>query len=360
MSMLKYLLVFGLFAVPAIAQQPLEQVMIDVFPQPIPCNGVSALAQNQIIYLENSYNGILPSTVYINRIITANDGVGPIDATTVGAIFTAVDPGRKWIAASGFPNFQKLEPQYIKSLGFLEMNLGGPRYHDQKIDPPIAYRAGDALVMAPYCSGGGNAALGGVLNGSLLVLGIQSTTGDIVDPPLTGLPYVYAQPYDSYSTNTAQGSARSIIPGPASPTSQFRVRVSGFCKLYPPNPNCNPQPISNITHLSACLQSGATSSCVPGSRVELTLGTKSGMLVGPGHAVWTDWTPLPNPDGANFLVTASMTTPDNNGNYSWPVKTVGGLGAWASATDSWNSDIMLGAVITQPTFTQVIDQVQVK
>ena len=204
----------------AVAQQE-EQVTLQIAVPPIPCaTGTSAFLQNKVLYLENFTDGILPDPLYITKNVIWFDGVGPVDSSTIGAITVAVDPGQKYIQAAGFPSAQRFEPQYLKPLGILELRNVGVRRFSEDYNPPVAYRSGDAVIIAPYCTGG---APGSVMTSLFLAVNYKATA-DIPNPPTSAPPHqLLVGHFDTVSSGNPASSVRSVVPGPVVAASKFRA-----------------------------------------------------------------------------------------------------------------------------------------
>lgn len=290
-----------------------------------------------VIYLED-IEPSLPAVIYLRRFVIWNQGAASsgYPAGLNGDITVAVDPDRKYTEESGFPVAEMRDPKYLKLLGVMELRPGAPCWTDRTFDCPVAYRRGrDCIVIAPECSDtGGQAAI-------FLAFGFEAA-GDIgVEAMPSGAADAFRMGLNSDCPSNGNICFRNLVPIKAGGT-EVRVRVRSFTSP------------SVVNHLSVGVQSsGSTTTATP---VELTFNSASGVSLGAHQSKWSDWVSLGTSAGQKLLVTASLF----NGNNAWAFRAANGAGAWNSASDSWNTAAMQGAVGYQLDRTHVIDRVQVR
>lgn len=339
-------IVFALLALLSVAHaQQIEQIQTVILHR-VPCivgtpAAVDGFATgNQEVFLENYVDTILPPVTYIVRSTIWVEGIDPIAPNTYGNLAYAVDPGRSYALSSAYPATQNITIQYLKTLGALQLFPRGSQFVEFKYDPPIAYRTGDALVIAPECIGGQT------LLGYLHVM-IQGTQDFISQPQPVSLLSVSL---DHPAAGQPGASVRSKTAPLSAPMTKIRARVHSAV---------NPDTPSNevLSRAEVCLQDGETSSCLT-PPTELKVNSRSGATLIPTQWVWTDWTTFSGEAGQVPLITCHFYSPGNTN--TWSLKTSGGLGAWATLSDSRGQKDLLGTVTAQSTWTQCVDRVQIQ
>lgn len=326
----------------AMAQQT-EQISINSWLYGIPCNydvvpgGVAT--GNQLMFLENYVDGILPNPAYITQVLFwAEAGANGVDATTTGNVGLALDPQQRYVNAANFPAAQLVLNHYTKPLNILELYLGGKRTQVFTFNPPIAYRPGDVIIVGPECKGGGTLNLMAVFN-------IQATADfDPANVPTTLLNV----PLTNYDVGGPPLSARILVPGPDSAVSKIRAHL-----FWPLASNS----LSTVSRISVCLQSATTPSSCSAAPVEMLCNRASGLTLFNSQDLWCDWTDLAIPAGQNALITVSRFGATNR---SWAYATSGGTWQWGSTGDSWNTVDMQGTIFSHPGWSAAVDKVQVR
>ena len=321
----------------------MEQVQVTSPPISFACDYPSSLAANQIYYLENRFpaNIKLPNPCRITRVFIWNETNEDYPSDMVGNISFAIDPGKEYIKASGFPETQTSGPLYLKTLGILEMRTGMDHEKVYEFNPPLAYRPyQDAIVVAPETFTTANYT-------AQIYLGIcfeaENDISSVTESIPVGATAVYQSTLDSLNANLANYSIRNLIPAISAGGTQVRVRVSAgsLCSV--------------VNHASVGIQSGATSGTTA-APVELKFGGNSGVTIAAYKSVWSDWVNLTTTQRQNLLATVSMFGSATN----WAYKTINADGNWNSQSDSWNTAAMQGTVTHQPTRSHIVDGVQVK
>lgn len=333
-----------LFFLLMIAPASAETVTIQIAIQRIPCDGGQDLAgANQIFYLENYVNGILPDEVSITGAMVWADGGGPI-VNSRGNIGFGVDPKSTYINTSGYPARQKTWPETIKTLVMWEIGPGGSRQAQGKFPGAIKYRKGDALIGGPECFPV-TGATGDPIDGMFLILFLE-TNGDWM--PLPAANWLLDQPLTEWAIGSPAYSARCLVAAPPVNATKIRVRI------YSLDLQENKQ--DKVSNMSVGIRSGATSNTVS-TPVELKFNGQSGYNLSPRQRQWSNWTPINIVAGQELLISMKMFA-DPNGN-AMTYRSSGGLGCWTTPSpDAWNSAVMPGPVTAQPGFMQKIDAVQ--
>ena len=331
----------------ACAQQ-LEQVQASIWFQ-IPCNGsLTASGGNQLMYLENYVDQLLPSPVYITSAIMWTE-MGPqlaLPAGIKGNITIGIDPGKQYVRDSGYPPNQFIMPQFTKSVGAWEMFPSGSIQSWRDFSPPIGYRTGDAFLIAPECTTPAGSPLL-TLNFSFNVR--FQNVGDLTSLPMPTVTYD-GYPNDSVSVGNTPASFRNTIP--AKNGTKIRVHASSGPFGKSGQPNFSP---SIASHVSVCIQSGTGPNCIA-APVELTFNATSGVSNGPGSRLWSDWTDFTASLGQSLLVIESFTAPGNANVIGY--RAIAPNGVWSSSVDGWNVAMMPGSPVFQANRTLGIDGVQ--
>jgi hypothetical protein len=351
----KFLLSFlllALFPLSCRAQQQ-EQIQFNAWFYGIPCPYVrppasqpanviadGRLAGQKTFFLENYVDGVLPDPVYIVQSGIWAESIFELDSTTVGQVGIAIDPQMQYINASNWPIGQFTLNHYTKTLGILEMYPNNKRLQMSTPTLPIAYHSGDALILAPECTGGGTV--------NIVALFMLQATSDFAAPA-----YAMNVPLTQADINGPPYSARILVAGPIAAASKIRAH---FFMPYSIGGAVNTQS-SILSHVSACLQSATTPSSCASAPVEMKCGAQSGIAVPPSFDIWCDWTNLPVPAGQNVLVTVSRFS---GATASWAYATSGALWEWGSTGDSWNTVDMQGTITPHQGWTVAVDKVQMR
>jgi hypothetical protein len=337
-----------------------ETIQINTWLYNIPCHLVSGggsspdgrTSGQQVLFLENYVNGLLPNPLRISRVKSWIEPVGnsgPIDATTIGNIGVMIDPQQYYTKKSTFPIGQLVTNNWTKELQALEMVLGGSRQKEGvTYAAPMMYRSGDIIAVAPECQGGGSVNL-------IYEFKVLSDTGDI-DPSV--IPSTWTQwpatpvqftPANTDVSNTPF-SARILVPGFA--TASTKIRPHLFWPIAP-----SPVP-STISHISVCLQDATTPSSCQAAPVEIKCNTQSGIYMFASFDIWCDWTNFSIPAGQNALITISRFA---GVNANWAYATSGFAFEWGATGDSWNTLALQGTVVgSHSGWTVAVDKVQVQ
>lgn len=349
---LQYLLAaISLLAASSVHAQQSEQTSINIYvPGGTPCvatggtntpstNGRST--GNNILFLENYTDKILPNPAYITGTMIWVDGVNPIPAATYGNLGFAIDPGMKWTTIAGFPDLQHRAIFGLKPIAHMQLLPQGQQFVKERIWPPMSYSTGDVMIVAPECESGATPlpVFETYLNINFLAPLIE--------------PRVLFKVDDAYpSSGNPTAHLRSMIPGPSTAATKVRVKIQS---------NWAQTSTVKMDHMVIGLQSG-TGPDMQATPVVLTFnGLPAPTLLNKAGWIWSDWVPLNIPAGQNLIVGASIFS-RTSGNVWDIAMPPSGFGAWHSFTvDSWNSATMQGSDIGfHAQWTHVIGQVQVQ
>lgn len=287
---------------PARSQQQLSQATIYMALQPFLCGGApNNKGDNYVTFLENYVDGILPNDVYITKVKLWIDGGSAPNAT--GNFWLVIDPQQQYLQKTGFPAHQAYEPQYLKSIGIMEFAPNKSQQYVEDFNPPVRYSAGDALLVAPECSGPR-------VLGQFALVNIQSTF-DLANlpQPKTLLNVKFDTPTNP-SAGVAGQTVRNLVPSSPGPFTKVRCRTSNYEYQY--SPNGMGGNYATLQHASVCLQNSVGSSDCAATPVELKFGGASGTTAYNRQWVWSDWTPFSGPAGQNILASASSFSPNVN------------------------------------------------
>lgn len=337
---------FGLL--PTNAQQ-LEQVQAVMWFQ-IPCNGsLTASGGNQVVFLENYVDQLLPNPVYITSAVTWNEMGSELllPAGIRGNVTVGVDPGKQYLRASGFPPTQFIMPQFTKTLAAWEIFPSGSIQSWREFSPPIGYRAGqDAILIGPECTTPPGSPLF-TMNFSLNIR--FQNVGDLTSLPMPIVTYAgYSN--DGVSVGNTSTSVRNVVP--AKDGTKIRVHASSGPFGKADEPNFSP---SVASHVSVCIQSGTGPNCTA-TPTELRFNATPGVSNGPGSRLWSDWTDFTASLGQNLLVIESFTAAGSNNVIGYRATAPNGV--WVSPVDGWNEATMPGSPTFRANRTLGIDGVQ--
>lgn len=334
---LLFVLLFPVVESPA--QQPDPQT-IYVLLQPYKCDGLHGSKNgDQLVFLENYVDGILPSPLWIDGSTTWYEtNTGPIDAAHGVLYFAGIDERMTYTNLSGFPYTQKYPaPAYMKTLGKASFVAGGKWEQDFFPRSPLSYRSGDVIVSSIECGQPGNtnpAPIGGIYLW-VHVSSLSNTiggTGSILDLPPNA--WLFQQKLTSKATAQPRTSVRVVVPGAPTAISAFRGRIFQDWT--------NGQ--NTITNMSVCAQSAPGSSVCAAPPVEIKINAQSGYFLSAGARIWMDWTPVTAAAGQNLLVTVDMFTAPNGSNAWSFSSTPSAIGVWNATAASYNSSTLNGAV----------------
>lgn len=292
---------------------------------------------NAVLYLENvlSVADGLPNPCYITKVRIWCETGGVIPAGT-GNVAVAIDPGKAYITASGFPATQNVNAVFLKTLADWELLPDTPFEKVEDFNPPVVYNPGvDAIIFAPEFVG---------LSGTLQIwvqLWVQAT-GDF-PLPASQPDVIFDQAVTNVSQITTLLSIRHmiLINAPA-PLGQVRVHVQALTE---------PETISGV---SVGIQSGSTSSTVA-PPVEATFGGASGFSIPNDQGLWSDWVNLPTTEGENLAVTVTIPA-----NTYWAYRPTSTVSNYSSGIDNTLTAAMQGTVSFQANRSHVIDMVEVQ
>lgn len=328
-----WLFLFSSFS--AMAQQPDPQT-IYVLLQPYQCNGNHGSKNgDQFVFLENYVDGILPSPLWIDGSTTwLETDATQIDAQHIGQYFAGIDERMTYSNLSGFPYSQKYPTlSYLKTLGKASWTVGGKWEQDFWPRSPLSYHSGDAIVSSIECGSSGTPSppIGGVYLWVHVSSLSNSPTGSILDLPTA--TWLFQQQLTTKASAQPKTSVRVVVPASSAAISKFRTRLF---EDWTNGANA-------ITNLSVCVQSAPGSNVCAATPVELKVNAQSGYTLVAGERIWTDWTPISAPAGANLLVTIDMFTATINA-WTFLSGTSPSRAAWNSTAASYNSDMMNGTV----------------
>lgn len=320
----------------------LEQVTIIAPSIDFTATSAASTAAKRVLYLENMLpSGLtLPNPTYITGFAMWNQMGTDYPSGTDGDISVAIDPGKQFVVASGFPATESIHPKFLKMLGVLECAPGAKRlYVAPSFNPPLAYRPyRDCIIVAPEVRGG--VAMQVFLSISFMA------EGDIAVPAPEAIPEGASDAYritlDTNSPANGNLCIRNMLPIVAGGT-EIRAHLSALDSA------------SVIGHASVGLRSGTSSSTLD-TPVELKFGGVSGVSLAAHSGAWSDWVSLSTSPGQNLLLTVSQFGGTNNRAF----KTANGDGNWNSASDSWNTAAMQGTATWQADRTHIVDRVQVR
>lgn len=337
-----------LFTVSASAQQ-IESIPIQMTFGSV-CNGAMFPGSNKVSYIENYFDWLLPNPLYISDayLWTEMGATGELPAGITGNVSIAIDPGKRYITASGFPNVQDTNPQFLNTLAWLQYFAGGPLTSKMEFKTPVAYRAGqDAIVFAPECFSSPSINLA-----TFLTLRFQNAAGlSTLSLPLVA----YNTPNDGTSVNNAAISVRNLFTAQTTSLNQIRVHVFSGPLMTPFGAGPYPDASSIASHVSVCITT-APPNCIS-TPVELTFLGQHGHNIGPGGKLWSDWTPFPTTTaGQQLLVIEDFTSPGSINSFGY--RNVAITNSWNSATAGWNAATMPGTINFQANRTIGVDGVQ--
>lgn len=284
--------------------------------------------------------GPFPDEVKITRLWLWNQYGDVYPAAGSGDMSVAVDPGGHYTRISGIPEDERVQPFNLKTLGILEFLPG--HKHGEKFDhsPPIAYRKGDLIVLAPEANG-----IPGVTF-QIFSLFMVEAMGDW--PILPGIVFDLPRPDGSASGTYC---IRSLAPAIPMGGGQIRAHVSAL------DNGCA------LSHLGVGKQVGAGAN-MAAAPVPLTFGGAAALSLGARGEAWSDWVPFNTMAGDNLLFNietagayAFLGRPPPPGGTAPISKSP--YPSWFSTTPSHASAPMLGAIGDVPARTYCIDAVQV-
>lgn len=306
----------------------MEQATLIAEPFKFAATHDAALAAKRVIRLEELMPaGYLPLTLpaRIVRVVLVNEMAGDYPAGCAGNITVGVDPGGRYCAASGFPAVETCNPALLKLIGSIEFYPGRPKIVRHDHSPPIVYRAGDGIVVAPEVWGNF-----GCEPHIFLAFNVEAECDFDLHPRT-----VFAQPLYGSDPVAPPWVYRSAIPITGC-GAEVRVHISARehgCFLAD-------------AAIGVQYGSGPNMAAVP-------VPLFGPVVLAPFEGVWSDWVPLATVAGQKLLVDLRMTGP-------WAYKLGAPGNSWYSGVNSHASAAMLGAPVLQPSMTHCVDAVQVK
>lgn len=335
--------------------EQVEQVFLQISLPPIYPMGTPQLIGN--INLEAYVDGLLPTTcgqpLYITSAGFWFDSPNPSFGSK-GNVAIGIDPQKIYTKRQIFATEHQptmgswLEPQYEKTLVIWE-SIKGSRQAWERHNPPIAYRSGDALQVAPEVLSGTPPILGG-----FVFLGYMATDDNTkIDPSIKKLIDVTSI---HYATDVGSFTFRNLTsPAP------YDFEWVRFHLTHIGGPGqLATIPGLNLLHASVGIQDGSSSN-TKDDPVEVTFNWRSGGQFYPGQWAWSDWIPLKGCAGDVPLITATVKVPPGGG-FSWPYNGTDGKGCWVCVGDEggWATKSLPAGAVWQPTRTHVVDMVQVR
>lgn len=267
--------------------------------------------------------------VHIVETLLANEDAGDYPAGCSGNVTMAVDPGGRYVAASGFPAVETCLPQLLKFIGAIEFYPGRSKIVTKACNR-VAYRQGDRIVIAPEVWGGPHACNPFVF----YAIGIEATEDLRLD-----VGTVFAQPLHGSDATPPAYVYRSRIPTIATGGTQVRVHMAARAH--------------GMVLADAAIGVQASGPDMTATPVPLTFGGAASLTLPAFGGCWSDWVPLATAAGQSLLVDLRIAGP-------WGFKDGAPAESWYSAVNSHASATMLGSPAIQAARTHCIDAVQVK
>jgi hypothetical protein len=313
--------------------------LVTLIAPPVDFSGseASSLAAKRVILLENLLPpefGPLTGPVKIRGLLIWNQMAGDYPAGCSGDVSVAVDPGKRFITASGFPAVETCDPMFLKCLGVLEFAPGREHGARWTFDPPIVYHPGvDAIVFAPEANTTGASPPQIAIFQEYYI----EAAGDFALAP----GVVFNQALDTNSNNNSPPCClRSLIPNIAVGGSQVAVRVTA-----------GDQPLV-LSHVGVGIQSGSGPNMTAAPAAALFNG-QPGVTVPAGQSMW-GYASLVTQAGQSLVLNFSRPA-------SWKQRSVGSAPSWfAQDADSYGNAAMQGTVIAQANRTHCVDCVMVQ
>jgi hypothetical protein len=317
-------------------------------PPPAGYRGASHYAANQVLYLEDYLPAgvTLPNPAYITGFIAFDEAhtVASYGANTYGCVSFAVDPARRYMSTSRFPQQQLALPDTLKTLGVLRIAAGSAAISiDKQFSPPIAYRPGDAIIVGPQ----GFGPLGGGLYEMLrLSLGFRILAEqDLIARPTSGPVSVFQAPLNTNSAGNNNLCIRNVFPRLILGGNQIRVKIAALSSPCV------------VQRISVGIRNGLSPDTIA-APVELLCAGGHGVSVAANSEQWSDWGSLTTQPGQSVLGNVSLF--NGTGANAWAFRTMSGADSYSSNVDAWNTAAMGGTPVLQRGRTHVISDVQVQ
>jgi hypothetical protein len=293
-----------------------------VVPPRVGYRGASEYRSNQVIYLEEYMlpGVVLPNPAYITQMDLHDErGLTPYGPASYGNITFALDDARRYSATAGFPLVQTTLPDALVSMGGWTIwpNQYPAATVSHVYSPPLAYRPGDSIVVGAECMGrnaleqatstvgprGDSVALTPGYEVIRLSLGVKLATHMGFAPrPTSGSVYL-GNMTGSVVGVAANYCIRDVIPPLPFDGTQVRARFLAR---------------ADTTMVARTISVGVRQDNTPSTRaqpVEMLVGGRSGMVLGPNTTVWTDWVPLAVHAGDMLMVSMDLLNGVNSYSY---------------------------------------------